>query len=183
MSQRKAPVDQPISGETRTSSFLFGLGGSSGISLFLVGSLLLGLLVLDVLGDELLVGGGGSLGSLSAISLGLLDDLLSADTLLSNQSLDLWSLVVGLVTLGDGAVVHISAHIVGLVEVEVGSDVGSSLLGETVGLGGVGEAGDLLLTLLDDVEGNNGKIWSDNASTDGLSLSLSSSSWLVKSAL
>ena len=109
-------------------------------------------------------------------------DLLSSDTLVGDESLNSWSLVVGLVTLGDGSVVHVSTNIITLVKVEVSTDVISPLLGETVVLGLVSKSSDVLLSSLDNAEGNDSNIWSNDATTDRLSLSLSSSSWLVKSA-
>ena len=151
----------------RASSFLGGLGGLSLGSSSLLGLSLSGsLLFLHELGDELLVLGGGSLGVLGALDLGSLDDSLSADALLRHESLDLGGLVVGLVASLDLSVDHISSHIVVLLEVEVGADVVGSLLGESVGLGVVGEAGDVLLALLDHGEGNDSEVGSADASTD-----------------
>ena len=122
------------------------------------------------------------MGSNGTLSLSSLDDSLSSDAFLGDKSLDSWGLVEGLVSLGDSAVVHVSADIIFLLEVEVGSDVSSSLLGKTVWLVGVGKTSNILLSLLDDAEGDNGKIWTTDASTDRLSLSLSSSLWLVESS-
>ena len=148
----------------RECSLLGNLLGLLGLCL--LSSLSGSLLFLDVLGDELLVLGSSLLGSLGTLNLGLLDDLLSSDAFLSDESLDSWGLVVGLVSLGDGTVVHVSTNIIGLLKVEVGLDVVSSLLGETVWLVGVGEAGNVLLSLLEDGEGDDGEIWSTDASTD-----------------
>lgn len=39
---------------------------------------------------------------------------------------------------------------------------------------GVGKTSNIVLTLLDDNQGQNSEIWADNASTDGLSLALTS---------
>lgn len=43
----------------------------------------------------------------------------------------------------------------------------------------VGEAGDLIITLLDNAEGKDGEIHADDASTDGLSLALTGSARAV----
>ena len=153
------------------SSILSSLSSSSG-----------GLSFLNETGEELLVLSSSISGGLGALILVSLHDLLSSDTLVGDESLDSWGLVVGLVTLGDSSVVHVSTNIVGLLEVEVSTDVVSSLLGETVVLRLVSESGDVLLSSLDNAEGNDSKVWSTDATTDRLSLSLSSSSWLVKSA-
>ena len=152
-------------------SILSSLSSSSG-----------GLSFLNETGEELLVLSSSISRGLGALRLVSLHDLLSSDTLVGDESLDSWGLVVGLVTLGDSSVVHVSTNIVGLLEVEVSTDVVSSLLGETVVLRLVSESGDVLLTSLDNAEGNDSKVWSTDATTDRLSLSLSSSSWLVKSA-
>jgi len=77
--------------------------------------------------------------------------------------------------------VHIPADIISFLKVEVRHDVVSSLLGESVWLVAIGKSSNILLTSLDDTEGDDRKIWSTDASTDRLSFSLSSSSWLVKS--
>lgn len=145
-----------------------GSGGSSllSISSGLLNSLSGGLSLLDELGDELLVLGSSGGRALGLLNLRSLDDSLSSKAFLSDKSLDSWGLVVGLISLGDGSVVHISTDIVTLLKVEVSRDVGSSLLGKTVWLVVVGEASDLLLSLLDDAEGNDGEVWSTDATTD-----------------
>lgn len=165
---------------------------SASCSLLLSGLLLLGSLgfsvtgslpLLDELGDELLV-----LGSI-LLALGGLGELvlsperLAAETLLGHEALDLGGLPESLVSPLDGSVDHVSPDIVlGLVEVEEGSDVASSLLLETVGTLNIGNSGDLLVTLLDNAEGNDGKVGAADASTDGLSLPLTGPARLVSSA-
>lgn len=47
---------------------------------------------------------------------------------------------------------------------------------------GVGESLDLTLALLKNFKEKNGKVWSTDAASDGLSLSLTSSSWSVQSS-
>ena len=44
---------------------------------------------------------------------------------------------------------------------------------------GVGKTGNLAFSLLDDNQVEDGKVVVDNASTDGLTLALSSSAWAV----
>jgi len=64
------------------------------------------------------------------------------------------------------------AYIVLLLEVEESADLGRTLGAETFGEDGVGEAGDLLLALLDDDEGEYRNVGADDAPTDGLALAL-----------
>jgi len=64
------------------------------------------------------------------------------------------------------------AHIVLLLEVEESADLGRTLGAETFGEDGVGEAGDLLLALLDDDEGEDGDVGADDAPADRLALAL-----------
>lgn len=64
------------------------------------------------------------------------------------------------------------ADIVFLGKVEELSDLGGSLGAEALGLDGVGEAGDVVLALLDDNEGEGGDIRADDAAADGLSSAL-----------
>jgi hypothetical protein len=64
------------------------------------------------------------------------------------------------------------AHIILLLEVEEFADLGGTLGAEAFGENGVGEAGDLLLALLDDDEGEDGNIRADDAPSNGLALAL-----------
>ena len=143
---------------------LFGLGG---------GGLLLGLgctsslLLLDVLRDELLVLGGLLLGSLIAFRLLSLDELLAADTLLSDQTLDLGYFVVGLVTTSDLTLGDIAAHIILLlVKAENGGNLVLSLLEETVRNLLVSAAFNLGVALLDNLEGDDGEVGTSDAAAD-----------------
>jgi len=143
---------------------LFGLGG---------GGLLLGLgctsslLLLDVLRDELLVLGGLLLGSLIAFRLLSLDELLAADTLLSDQTLDLGYFVVGLVTTSDLTLGDIAAHIILLlVQAENGGNLVLSLLEETVRNLLVSAAFNLGVALLDNLEGDDGEVGTSDAAAD-----------------
>ena len=143
---------------------LFGLGG---------GGLLLGLgctsslLLLDVLRDELLVLGGLLLGSLIAFRLLSLDELLAADTLFSDQTLDLGYFVVGLVTTSDLTLGDIAAHIILLlVQAENGGNLVLSLLEETVRNLLVSAAFNLGVALLDNLEGDDGEVGTSDAAAD-----------------
>ena len=146
-------VSRPSHGlrQRRRECSLLGLGGSSSLLSSLLSSLSGGLSLLHVLRDELLVLLGSFSGGLGLLQLVSLHHTLSADVLLGDESLDPWSLPEGLVTSLDFSVDDISTHIIGLlVKVEVSSNVGSSLLSEAVWLWVVGEASDVLLSLLDD---------------------------------
>ena len=149
----------------------------------LAGSFLLGLLLLSVLREKLLVFSNVLLGEFPSVLAGLLDNSLSADSLLGDHSLDLGGLVEGLVTSLDLSSDDISADIVLLVKSEGRDDVVSSLGSTHVGLVDVSEAIDLLLALLDDLEEDSANIGSDDASSDTTSSALTSSSGLVERAL
>lgn len=148
----------------------------------LAGSFLLGLLLLSVLREKLLVFSNVLLGDFPSVLAGLLDNSLSADSLLRNNSLDLGGLVEGLVTSLDLSSDDISADIVLLVKSESGDDVVSSLGSSHVRLVDVGKAIDFLLALLDDLEEDSANIGSNNATSDGTSLALTSSSGNVERA-
>lgn len=138
-----------------------------------------GLSLLDVLGKNLVVLGLEFLGLLEAVDLCALDELLSSQPLLGDESLDVGGLVESLVTLLDFSSHNVLSHVVGLPESEHLSDVAGSLGSESAGLGVGGDSVDFGLTLLDDLEGNNCKIGTADAAADGLSLSLASSSGSV----
>lgn len=67
---------------------------------------------------------------------------------------------------------NILSHIVLLAQVEELSDLGRTLGTESLGEDVVGQIGDLTLTLLDDDEGEDGNVGTDDAPTDGLALAL-----------
>lgn len=148
----------------------------------LAGSFLLGLLLLSVLREELLVFSNVLLGEFPSVLAGLLNNSLSAESLLGDNSLDLGGLVEGLVTSLDLSSDDILADIVLLVEGKGRDDVVSSLGSTHVGLVDVGKAIDLLLALLHDLEEDSANIGSDNAASHGTSLALTSSSGLVERA-
>lgn len=135
-----------------------------------------GLLLLDVLGQELLVLGGGLLGGLEAVGLLSLDKSLSSETLLGDETLDLGGLVVSLVTALDFTTGNIFADVVLLlVEAEDGGDVVLSLFEEAGTDVLVSAASDFLVTLLHDLQGDDTEVGASDAATDGTSSSVTSS--------
>lgn len=149
-------------------------------------NLLLGVVgspLLDVGGQGLFVLGPELLLLLVSEHLGLLDHSLSPESLLGNESLDLGGLVEGLVALLDLAPHDVLPHVVGLAESEHLPDVVGSLGSELPGLLAVGDAFDLGVSLLGDLQGDDGQVGSANAPSDGFSLSLSSSSGSVARSL
>lgn len=80
----------------------------------------------------------------------------------------------------DGTVCGVGGtYIVLLGEAEELADLGGALGAETLGVDDVGQAGDLLLALLDDGEGQNGQVHADNAAADGLALALAGAAGAV----
>jgi len=160
------------------------LGGSLGLLLLLGSGGAGSLLLLDILRDKLLVLGGGLLGRLIAVELDSLDQLLAAETLLSDEALDFGGLVVGLVATLDFAASDILADVVFLgVEAEDGSDVALSLLEEAGGDLLVGAAGDLGVTLLHDLEGHDAKVGAGDAAAHGPSSAVAGSLGVEERAL
>lgn len=129
-------------------------------------SVVLSLLLLDVLGEDLFVLGSVFSLLLEAFNSGSLGELLSSESLLGNESLDLGRLVEGLVTLLDFTSNNVLSNVVSLSESEGLSNGAGSLGSESSGLNVVGNTVDVLLTLLDDSEGNNGKIRAADATSD-----------------
>ena len=122
------------------------------------------------------------LGVLDGVNLVSLGNGLSTEFLFSDHTLDFGGLVEGLVTLFNLTVNDIASDIVFLVEVEVLDDSVLSLFTESVGVFNIGETTNLVFSLGDDSEGDNGKIGTSDATTDGFSLAFSSSSGLVGSS-
>lgn len=84
---------------------------------------------------------------------------LALETLRSNKALDLGGLGVVLLALtGDSAADDELADIVLLVETEEAADLGGTLGTESLGDNGVGETGEVVLTLLDDAQSEDGEI-------------------------
>ena len=102
------------------------------------------------------------------------------ETLGGNQTLDLGGLgVFGLALAGDGTTDDELADVVLLVETEEAADLGGTLRTETLGDDAVGQTGELALTLLDDAEGQDGKVEVGDGTTDTLALPLSGAAGAV----
>jgi hypothetical protein len=102
---------------------------------------------------------------LPVINLGFLGDDLSSESLLGNESLDLWSLVESLVSLLDFSSNNILGNIILLSESESLSNVSNSLWTESSWSLSVGKTLVLVFSLNENFEGNNSKIWSTDASS------------------
>lgn len=70
-------------------------------------------------------------------------------------------------------------YIIFLGEAEELADLRGTLGTETLGVDGIGDTWDVVLSLLDDGEGKDREIHGDDASTDRLALALTSSAWAV----
>ena len=121
---------------------------------------------LDVLGENLLVLSSELLGLLVAVELFSLEEGLSSESLLGDESLDVGGLVESLVTLLDLTAHNVLSHVVLLTEGEDLSDVASSLGAESAGLVVRGDTFDLSISLLDDSEGDDSKIRAADAAAD-----------------
>jgi hypothetical protein len=96
--------------------------------------------------------------------------------------LDLWGLVEGLVSkLNFSSDDVLSNIILSLSEDESFSNVLGSLWSESSWSVSVGKSSNFTFTLDKDSKGNDGKIWSTDTSSGGLSLSFSGASWSIKS--
>jgi hypothetical protein len=71
------------------------------------------------------------------------------------------------------------SYIVILAEAEESADLGSTLGTEALGVDGVGDAGDVLLALLDDGESEDGQVHADDAAADRLALALTGAAGAV----
>merc|ERR1712000_517988 len=126
-----------------------------------------GLVVLGLLGLAALEG--------SAVTLVL-------EALGSDQALDLGSLGVGGLALALGLDLtadDVLADIVILGEAEEPADLGRTLGAEALGVHDVGEAGNVLVALLDDGQGQDGHVHADDAAVDGLALALTGAAGAV----
>lgn len=70
-------------------------------------------------------------------------------------------------------------HIVILAEAEEAADLGGTLGSEALGVDDVGQAGDVVIALLDNGESEDGQVHADDAATDRLSLALTSAAGAV----
>lgn len=84
---------------------------------------------------------------------------LALQALRSNQTLDLGGLgVLGLALLGDSTADNELADIIVLGQGEEAADLGGTLGAETLGDNGVGQTGEVALTLLDDGQSEDGEV-------------------------
>lgn len=74
---------------------------------------------------------------------------------------------------------NVLPDVVLLGEVEELADLSRTLGAKALGEDGVGQAGDLVVALLDDYEGEDGNIGTDDAATDGLALALTGAAGAV----
>ena len=102
---------------------------------------------------------------LPVINLGFLADNLSSESLFGNESLDLWCLVEGLVSLLDFSSNNIFGNIILLSESECCSNVSNSLWSESSWSLSVGKTLVLVFSLNENSKANNSKIWSTDASS------------------
>jgi len=122
----------------------------------------------------------GSTGVLVAVDGLLLDEVLAAETGLSDHALDVGRLVEGLVLALDLAGNDVLANIVLLfVEGESLNDVVASLGAESVGTLDIGDTVDFTVAALDNSEEDDSEIGADDAAADGLSLALTRAGGLV----
>jgi len=167
-----------IIGFQRRCTSLLGL---SLLGLFsLMGGLVSSLLLLEELREELLIGTSGLSGSLPGGDLARLVKSLASVSLLSDESLNLGRLVVGLLTRLHFSPDNILGDIVLLTEGESLSNLTNSLGSESSRSLSISESGNIVVTLLEDLEGNDAEIGSADAASDGLSLSLTISSGSVR---
>ena len=156
-----------------SSLFLFSLGSS--------GFLLLGsLLLLKIFGEDLLIGLGVFLACLPSSLFISLQDSLSSQSGGSDESLDVWWLVSGLLTNDDFSSDNILSWVILLSEGESLSDAADSLWSKSSWSWCVSESWNFGITLNENLEGNDSEVWSTDASSCWLSLSLSGSSWSVE---
>lgn len=115
----------------------------------------------------------------SVVDLLGLQSSLSLQSLRSNQSLDLRSLGVSLTVLLNGTSDNVVSDVILLGQTEELSDVVGSLRTQSLWGGDIGQTLNVGLTLLDNGKGNDGQVLVDDTASDGLSLSLTVSSWSV----
>jgi hypothetical protein len=159
---------------------LFLLAHGAGAALAGLG--LQGLSLRDTLGQD-----GGVLGSLILDLLGLAalqgDSVaLVLQALGSDQTLDLGGLGVRLLALTLGLDLtsnDVLADIVILAEGEESANLGGALGTKALGVDDVGNTGDVVVSLLDDGESEDGQVHADDAATDGLSLALTGAAGTV----
>jgi len=137
-------------------------------------------LLLSVFFEDLVVVSLGLFGSFPSFLLVSSVDSLSSQSSVSDQSLDLGGLSSDLLAfLFDLSSDNESSDIIVFSQSEELSDLGGSLGAESLGLLVVSQTFNIGFTFLDDGDGNNRKIGTDDAASDGLSLSFTLSSGSV----
>ena len=140
-------------------------------------------LLLEVLGEEFLVRDVGLFVGFPGVDSGVLGDDLSSNSLLGDESLDVGGFVENF-TIGSSGLSwssdNVLSNIIGLSENESFSNVSGSLWSKSSWSLGIGEAFNFSISLDEDSKGDDRDVGSNDASSAGLSLSLSRSSWSVK---
>ena len=136
----------------------------------------------DTLGEDSGVFSGSLLGTLSVAALEGESMTLVLETLRSNQTLDLWCLGVDLLALTlwlNLTADNVFTDIILLGEPKELSNLGGTLGAQSLWVDHVGDAWNVVLSLLDNAQSENGQIHGDDASTNGFTLALTSSAWAV----
>jgi len=148
-----------------------------------LGGFLGSFLLLEVLGEEFLVRDVGLFVGFPGVDSSVLGDDLSSNSLLGDESLDVGGFVENF-TIGSSGLSwssdNVFSNIIGLSENESFSNVSSSLWSKSSWSLGIGEAFNFSISLDEDSKGDDRDVGSNDASSAGLSLSLSRSSWSVK---
>lgn len=113
----------------------------------------------------------------------LLDESSATESAIGDESLDLGGLLSLLSILGgpsaaNDVLLHESDSVI-LLETEQSAETSESLGAETAGDVHVGHSWELGITLLHNRESEDSDVLSDDAASDGLSLSLTSAAWAV----
>jgi hypothetical protein len=155
------------------SAVVFNLFTSGSGTTLLMESMTLGGTVLGALLDSLIVCKSIITSLLVTLTLDGTLLTLALDTLRGNQTLDLWSLGLWLLTIADDlATDNILAHIICRVKVEQLADVRSTLWSETARHDRVGKTWDLGITLLDNNKVEDRQIVVHDATANRLALAL-----------
>merc|ERR1719394_590105 len=99
----------------------------------------------------------------------------------SYETLDLGCFELGFLSLLDGErpLDHVIADIVVLLKVKQLADLGGTLRSQTTGNGGVSKSGDFVISLLLNDNRNDGQVSIDNATTDRLAFTLTSTALTI----
>jgi len=138
---------------------------------------LVGLLLGDTLVENGSIFSGSILGLLSIATLQGHTVTLVLQTLRSNETLDLGGLGVWLLSFTlwlNLTTDNELANIIILGKAKELADLGSTLGTKTLWVNDIGDTGDIIVSLLDDGESQNGKIHSDDATTNRLALAFTS---------